>query len=299
MGVFKNDVGRPSNRTVKIRRIITTIILLIIIGCLIVFAYTLGKENKIEENNIDYKKNTTSNVSKKRFSKEKAQKLLDKYVYDKYYDLVSEDFSDDYKTILALKNTNSVKREYSCTSLFKDDIDSYDDAHSFHVRVGEDLGLCYDEDLIDFYSLDSVNKEYKKLFGLEDAKKSSVSILSSGSEIMFGYSSAKNGYAELSCECGGASPYEKEYLYEAYIEDDQLHIIFSYFSYMDYDSNNKLVLDSGDKEVLVDNKMDDNFEIIGDVDKIFEDNKDKFTLYEMILQKQSGNYVYKSLNVIK
>ena len=36
-----------------------------------------------------------------------------------------------------------------------------------------------------------------------------------------------------------------------------------------------------------------------DVDKIFEDNKDKFTLYEMILQKQSGNYVYKSLNVIK
>ena len=103
MGVFKNDVGRPSNRTVKIRRIITTIILLIIIGCLIVFAYTLGKENKIEENNIDYKKNTTSNVSKKRFSKEKAQKLLDKYVYDKYYDLVSEDFSDDYKTILALK----------------------------------------------------------------------------------------------------------------------------------------------------------------------------------------------------
>ena len=28
-------------------------------------------------------------------------------------------------------------------------------------------------------------------------------------------------------------------------------------------------------------------------------NKDKFTLYEMILQKQSGNYVYKSLNVIK
>ena len=61
----------------------------------------------------------------------------------------------------------------------------------------------------------------------------------------------------------------------------------------------KLVLDSGDKEVLVDNKMDDNFEIIGDVDKIFEDNKDKFTLYEMILQKQSGNYVYKSLNVIK
>lgn len=116
---------------------------------------------------------------------------------------------------------------------------------------------------------------------------------------MFGYSSAKNGYAELSCECGGASPYEKEYLYEAYIEDEQLHIIFSYFSYMDYDSNNKLVLDSGDKEVLVDNKMDDNFEIIGDVDKIFEDNKDKFTLYEMILQKQSGNYVYKSLNVIK
>lgn len=76
MGVFKNDVGRPSNKTVKIRRIITTIILLIIMGCLIVFAYTLGKENKIEENNIDHKKNITSNVSKNVLVRKKHKNYL-------------------------------------------------------------------------------------------------------------------------------------------------------------------------------------------------------------------------------
>lgn len=32
MGVLKNDVGRPSNKTIKIRAILKTLLLIIIIG---------------------------------------------------------------------------------------------------------------------------------------------------------------------------------------------------------------------------------------------------------------------------
>ena len=50
------------------------------------------------------------------------------------------------------------------------------------------------------------------------------------------------------------------------------------------------------EEVIL--NIDDNNAPEPKAEKIFDED-DKFTLYEMILQKQSGNYVYKSLNVIK
>ncbi len=62
MGVLKNDVGRPSNKTIIIRRIFKLLVLLIVIGLAVVIGYFIKDKEEInhKEDENDKRKITTT-----------------------------------------------------------------------------------------------------------------------------------------------------------------------------------------------------------------------------------------------
>ena len=129
MGVFKNDVGRPSNETIKKRNIfkgLCTLLVLIIIGITVYILNDKGIINissKEDKKTVDKKTDNGATKESKKIevSSEKAKKILENYVYDGYYNLAN-DFSEDYKMVLAVEKTEGVKRTNTCKELFGNDI---------------------------------------------------------------------------------------------------------------------------------------------------------------------------------
>ena len=62
MGVIKNDVGRPSNKTIMIRNIIKIVCLLIVIALAFFIGYKYKDSNKVTDNNINKKTNKENAV---------------------------------------------------------------------------------------------------------------------------------------------------------------------------------------------------------------------------------------------
>lgn len=62
MGVIKNDVGRPSNKTIMIRNIIKIVCLLIVIVLAFFIGYKYKDSNKVTDNNINKKTNKENAV---------------------------------------------------------------------------------------------------------------------------------------------------------------------------------------------------------------------------------------------
>ena len=129
MGVFKNDVGRPTNKSIMIRNILKAVILLIIVGGALALGYHLrGNESKKE--NIKTTKKETSNGWYTPSGTAKSIKIYgNTYKSDQYADehislRLTEHEEYDNINKLNYKYLN----EYKCTSsdcvLFS--ADSYD-----------------------------------------------------------------------------------------------------------------------------------------------------------------------------
>ena len=89
MGVLKNDVGRPSNKTIMIRRILKVIFLLIILASAVLIGYYAG--NKNEENSN--KKELNDNLQKEKITTTTKQEKLE--YFDKSRITTIEDKNDD------------------------------------------------------------------------------------------------------------------------------------------------------------------------------------------------------------
>lgn len=59
MGVFKNDVGRPSNKTIMIRRILILVMVIVIIALAILLGYFINDNRHKETKNVNSSKTTS------------------------------------------------------------------------------------------------------------------------------------------------------------------------------------------------------------------------------------------------
>lgn len=101
MGVLKNDVGRPSNKTIMVRRILKGLVLIIVIALAVLVGYYVGDKNdkssnkKTTKKDVEKEVNITTNKQEeiKEFDKTKITTVKNKddeviiYVYDKKIDI--------------------------------------------------------------------------------------------------------------------------------------------------------------------------------------------------------------------
>ena len=298
MGVFKNDVGRPSNKTIMIRNIFKVIgVLLIIVGVFIAGYYFKGnKNNKTKDKN---KPVIVKNTKKEIVNIDEAKKELDRFVYGNYFNIVETQMNDDYKGYLAISKSKSKKKNYTCKEMFGNDIKSFgdDDGHSWDV-VGVH-GVCYDGEAIDFYEYETVNKEYEKLFGNNLPKKT----IKPDIMTIYAYSELKNGFTQLSCECSDITLSEANKIYEAYKKNNELHIIFSLIPFLPKNEGNGIEAVFGSEKlsysITNDIEYDEVNNKIKNSNELFEKYKDELPKYEFVLIKKEGSYIYKSFNEIK
>lgn len=305
MGVFKNDVGRPSNKTIMIRTILKGIGLVVLIGLAFGIGYYFNNNQKT--GSISKKDNKTKVENKEKVNTDEAKSILKKYsINDDIYFLTAGQFSDNYKVLLTIKKTEpkdenniceKVNKNYDNTST-KDEWGNY----SINYLAGYDEVYCNDEDK--FYSYDDLEKTYQELFG-KNAKLPNVNVVDNLREFeIFAYLKNPKGYVSLGNELGGyVEDGQTEYIYDAYTLNNEMHIIFSSFFYIDTYSDGKLGVNfSEDIDVSdLDNNLSetDDGKISGDVEQFFIDNRSKIPVYEMILTKEDNNYVFKSIEKVK
>lgn len=113
MGVFKNDVGRPSNKTITIRNILKGVLLIIIAAAIFAGGYVLNDYQKKEDSGKKESKKTTTIINKKNKTYN-PKEAFDKFV--KNHNLITyvddEKHSDDDEPRYDMENLKSI----NCTT---------------------------------------------------------------------------------------------------------------------------------------------------------------------------------------
>ena len=115
MGVLKNDVGRPSNKTIIIRRILKVVLLIIIIALAFLIGYNLKDKNSNNPIKSSGKKIQSDDSIKT--SKEELQ--LDDSIVKKLY----SEIENVAENIISLVKENKYK--YGEISIITKNIDTY------------------------------------------------------------------------------------------------------------------------------------------------------------------------------
>lgn len=320
MGVFKNDVGRPSNKTITIRNILKGVLLIIIAASIFAGGYALNGYQKKEdsgtkEKNID----KVDNNSSEKISNKEAQEVFDKYnLYTDWLDLV------DNPILLESRTENKKKLLSNAFSYFYDqDVTNktISDTMKFAVSMGnlyikEETGKTaygekYKYKIFDFegqkeLNFDIINKKSIELF---DSKVDINNIIDKNNNIVVTILGTSFKYNSVSKkivpnEDGGLGDSSSIDYYTKIINTkvlgDKLEITnkvmfvicsapedYCYISKTNQDINNiKNVLTKIDKSNL------ENLSI--------ENYLDKLDSYKWTFTKNDeGNYVFKSIEKVK
>ena len=293
MGVIKNEVGRPSKKTKIIRGMLRLIGILIIVAAGLYIGYVIGNDQNNKEEKVDKKENKAKEESKvEKVDTQKADEIMKNIFGEQYYYDFSYSNKDDiifnnneYKTTVALENAKTKSSSYSCKDFFGDDISSLgDDQHSWFIETGDFRGLCYDEDGLDYYSYDDVNKTYKSKFDDgNNAVEDNINIIFTD---LYGYSKEKNAYVWLSCECGDGGNMPVYGVTDSYIEKDELYIsVVIGFAESIGTNKNVLTLTDGTEVTLTDSELEDK-----ELYKKYQDNLDKYT-FKFSVDKDNYKFI--------
>lgn len=175
MSVFNNEVGRPSNKTIKKRnrlKIICVILVLLITGLLV---YILCDKGVISVNNkIDKKdnKNVTTTTMQEKITLEEVKKIYNT-VFDTDFDSSNFDSdnilylnSEEYKTataLLKLMNENVFQKKYNSYELLKDKLKREGNDYIYYFEDG--TTVVFEESKALVYSYDDVKKRLEKIYG--------------------------------------------------------------------------------------------------------------------------------------
>lgn len=217
MGVLKNEVGRPSNKTITIRRILKAALLIIVAGGLFLGGYLLNDK-------LDVQKNITNKEesSKKENLTIKEAKTIFDNIFGSYYMLLSdlrfEDInSDRFKTFIALQKLmpNMLKDKSLCKKSF---------LNNYYVGpTYEKVYFGCDGSYINFSEFD---KEYKKLFGDETSPyKGYISEDRIGVE-NFEYIEEEDKYLSVTGQGGDGGRASLDGIKEAYKLDNKVYITY-------------------------------------------------------------------------
>ena len=290
MGIFKNDVGRPSNKTIIVRNILKGIAFVVVCIALIAGGYFLnGYQNKTNDNNT---------IEKEELTKKEVEEIISNiFTVDEYsdfdywlylYDSNKKIFninSKKFKLNIALGKTKEIKNKYSCDELFKNrKLTSY-----FSGENLDDLNLRCESNSRQ-YLYEDVNATFKELFGSKlFAPKESIQIYS----LPYAYVSEKNVYVELLFDTGDAPYFSISGIVDYRTEKNKLYVTYGIARLED---GVNLKLSDG---TLVEAKWEtyENYE--NSREKYFDMYKDKLFKYELTFDLENNNYVFKSLNKLK
>lgn len=295
MGVFKNDVGRPTNETIKKRRILKALLALLVAGALFTGGYYVNDLIK-KQNSNDSK---TDNKEELNIESNEVIDLFNKYNLKMYW--------------LNSDNSYSGPEEF-----YKDDVNknSVSDSIKFAISLGNlylekesgetTFGEQYEYYVLNFdgikeIKLDELNKKSEELF---DSKINVNNILNKDKNVniiiegyQFKYDKDKKNFTYEEFGIGDSVSYEhKTKIIKSNMNNDKIEIInkvmFSacydevcYISKTKQDINNI-------KDIIV--KVDSQEEII------IDDYLDKLDSFKWTFVKNSeGNYIFESVEKIK
>ncbi len=301
MGVLKNDVGRPSNKTIKTRAIIKGILLVIVMVAIFTGGYLL-KDYQNKENDKQVKKDEN-----------KVVKTMDEKVEE--LDINSEKVMNLYIPFSVYTHEASDEELYSKNKIKPDDLSyEYKNRLAFAKYNNEvDKKNLYEGNIkIDEYELEpdylkssTLEKSYKKLFG-ENTEYIAKSFDSYGIDTLsMTYNKENDVYlADLVAGDYTGYRYGKE-LYKAIKAGNKIEL---YEYVVVYNEN----YDEGLVGVFSNIEDANNFQNAikqkqmnydtGTSDLILEDlsdYKDKASEYKLTFEKEDNNYVFKQIEKIK
>lgn len=301
MGVLKNDVGRPSNKTIKIRRILKGILLIIVMFVIFAGGYLLN----------DYQNNETNKQTKK----DKGEVVKTNNEKTEELNINSKDVMDLYIPFSYFTHEASDEELYSKDKITPDDLSiEYKNRLAFAKYNNEvDKKNLYEGNIkIDEYEFEpdylkssTLEKSYKKLFG-ENTKYIAKSFDSYGIDTLsMTYNKENDVYlADLAAGDYTGYRYGKElykaikvgnkielYEYVVVYNEDWHKGIVGVFSNIE-DANNfqnaikqkQMNYDTGTSDLILDD---------------LSDYKDKASEYKLTFEKDDNNYVFKQIEKIR
>ena len=161
MGVFKNDVGRPSNKTIKIRTILKGILLIIVMIAIFAGGYLLNDyQNKETDKQV---KKDENKVVKTTNGKAEELDINNKEVMDLYYpfSFYTHEASDEELYSKNKITPGDLSYEYKNRLAFAKYSYGVDRENLYEGNIKID-GQELEPDYLKSYTLE---KSYKKLFG--------------------------------------------------------------------------------------------------------------------------------------
>ena len=292
MGVFKNEVGRPSNRTIIVRNILKGILVAVVGVCLVAVGYFLNDyknnendkddKNEIIKDNKQLTKNEVEEIISNIFTTGEYSNL-DYWLY--LYDVDANLFdinSEQFKLNIALDKTEEIKDKYSCNELFGNkDLVSYFPGKNF-----EDSNLRCEGDSKQ-YLYDDVNVTFKSLFGSDlIAPKESIQIYS----LPYAYVKEKNVYVQLLFDTGGVPAFSISGLIDYKQEKNKLYVTYG-IARKDFNEGPDINIKLSDGTLIKMNS--ESYE--KSREKYFNDYKDKLFKYELTFKLENNNYVFESI----
>ena len=276
MGVIKNDVGRPTNKTIMIRRIFKALlIVLLVVGCYFV-GYKFG-------NSFDNKKENKGTTKKEENVKKELDNKASEEIMQNYFKVDSEKINYVWLTYkLDLNNEND--RAYLAITGVKETEEKYDLVKDFgaektgneYVYGKEDISGMYTNN---FYKYSDVNKEYKKLFGnnKELAKKDLAKLANA-----YDYSSKVDAFAEVLLIWGDGGYQLIGGISNAYELNNKVYITVAY-GFADIDVDQYILTLTDNSEVILSEKDIQN-------ENIYKKYVDKLEKKEFVFFKEDGQY---------
>lgn len=314
MGVLKNDVGRPSNKTIKTRAILKGILLIIVMVVIFISGYLLNdyQKKKIREQiKKDENKVVKTTNEKSEELDINSKEIMDLYLPFSYF---THEASDEELYAKDKITPDDLSTEYKNRLAFAKYYNEIDSENLYEGTVSIDkIG----EAELDYLKSSTLEKSYKKLFG-ENAKYMVKSFDSYGIDTLsMTYNKEKDVYlADLAAGDYTGYRYGKE-LYKAIKVGNKIELYEHVVIYNeDYDKGLIGVFsnieDANDfKNAIKQTKYDsDPSELIkyDETKQIshngiylddLSDYKNKASQYKLTFEKEEKNYVFKQIEKIK
>ena len=248
MGVLKNDVGRPSNKTIRTRFILKLIGLILVVGLAFLGGYKLS-DNK-EQTKTDKKTNKVDVVKKEDVSIPDAKKIMEEF-FTPNYSIAGQEYDKTEKYEYRINYENDVLKTLASISKVKGEkqISKEELCENFKCEYkGNEL----------FYVVEDISfNDFSASYNLEDVEKVFNKNYKNGEVYKFPIKedcgwiiTLKQGkYYKFicnNCGCGNGETYPVNDVYEAYKQGNKLYIIMS-TAPVDYADDWYVILKDGTK----------------------------------------------------
>ena len=267
------------------------IVVLALILTILVVMFVLPNFNRKSNVNTANKNENENSEVIETFTKEEAEKLLDKFGFNLKINcdstVLDYEYDETFKGIVALKNVPNIQYSTaSCSELFTEPL-PYED----NFLKGE-TGVCSKNESLQLISYSDANDSYKNLYNEEMPKHSYSG--KNNFYVFYDYVPAKDSFASMKCHgCGGScgTTLKVFEVLDTHFNNTQLVIDVANY----YDHN--FTLTEGAYH-LATNHTDESISCTSadDCQNTIKNNYlDKLNLYSIQFEKMNDNFILKTI----